>query len=302
MRFMTQTRAVIFAAGALALATASTTATDLIGLNFSTSGAATPDPMNWTRISAADGSINNLQDENGIATNVNISWGANTGLGFVYLGTSSPLAADATPQYDYDLSGMTGYSFRSNADFFVEFSGLEPNEPYEFWFVAYRGGSNIDNLILVSDGDTVDASSFTQQIALANNDGRFIVNSTIADSSLQWNDLSLVTNSSSNGTIRFNWTVQSQTPVLAALAIRPASDPAPCVGDIADSNGTLGSPDGQVDFGDLLALLGLAGPCPGGTPGCTGDIADSNGTLGSPDGQVDFGDLLALLGLAGPCP
>jgi hypothetical protein len=75
-----------------------------------------------------------------------------------------------------------------------------------------------------------------------------------------------------------------------------------CVGDIADSNGTLGNQDGQVDFGDLLALLGLAGPCPGGTPGCTGDIADSNGTLGNQDGQVDFGDLLALLGLAGPCP
>jgi hypothetical protein len=37
---------------------------------------------------------------------------------------------------------------------------------------------------------------------------------------------------------------------------------ASCPGDIADSNGTLGNVDGQVDFGDLLALLGLAGPCP----------------------------------------
>jgi hypothetical protein len=79
---------------------------------------------------------------------------------------------------------------------------------------------------------------------------------------------------------------------------RPA---ATCPGDIADSNGTVGNSDGQVDFGDLLALLSLAGPCPGGTPGCTGDIADSNGTLGNSDGQVDFGDLLALLSLAGPC-
>jgi len=78
--------------------------------------------------------------------------------------------------------------------------------------------------------------------------------------------------------------------------------PPVCLGDIADSNGTLGNADGQVDFGDLLALFGLAGPCPGGTPGCTGDIADSNGTLGNADGQVDFGDLLALFGLAGPCP
>ena len=67
------------------------------------------------------------------------------------------------------------------------------------------------------------------------------------------------------------------------------------IGDIADDFGTLG-PDGVVSFGDFLALLGLIGPCPGGTPGCVGDIADDFGTLGG-DGQVSFGDFLALLGL-----
>ncbi len=72
-----------------------------------------------------------------------------------------------------------------------------------------------------------------------------------------------------------------------------------CNGDIADDFGTIGA-DGMVSFGDFLALLGLIGPCPGGTPGCTGDIADDFGTLGS-DGQVSFGDFLALLGLIGPC-
>jgi hypothetical protein len=74
---------------------------------------------------------------------------------------------------------------------------------------------------------------------------------------------------------------------------------APCVGDIADDFGTIGA-DGQVSFGDFLALLGLIGPCAGGTPGCTGDIADDFGTVGG-DGQVSFGDFLALLGLIGPC-
>ena len=72
-----------------------------------------------------------------------------------------------------------------------------------------------------------------------------------------------------------------------------------CTGDFADDFGTIGS-DGQVSFGDFLALLGLIGPCPGGT-GCVGDIADDFGTLGA-DGQVSFGDFLALLGLIGPCP
>ena len=79
-----------------------------------------------------------------------------------------------------------------------------------------------------------------------------------------------------------------------------AFDVSQCPGDIADSSGILG-PDGMVDFGDVLALLGLVGPCPGNIPGCTGDIADSFATL-VPDGQVDFGDFLAMLGLVGPCP
>jgi len=72
-----------------------------------------------------------------------------------------------------------------------------------------------------------------------------------------------------------------------------------CPGDIADDFGSIG-PDGMVSFGDFLALLGLVGPCPGGTPGCIGDIADDFGTIG-PDGMVSFGDFLALLGLVGPC-
>lgn len=74
----------------------------------------------------------------------------------------------------------------------------------------------------------------------------------------------------------------------------------PCPGDFADDFGTPGS-DGQVSFGDFLALLGLVGPCPGGMPGCPGDIADDFGTPGG-DGQVSFGDFLALLGMVGPCP
>ncbi len=79
------------------------------------------------------------------------------------------------------------------------------------------------------------------------------------------------------------------------------SMPAPCPGDIADDFGTPGA-DGMISFGDFLALLGLIGPCPGGTPGCDGDIADDFGSLNGGDGMVSFGDFLALLGLIGPCP
>lgn len=88
---------------------------------------------------------------------------------------------------------------------------------------------------------------------------------------------------------------------LDRLAIDTFVSEGVCEGDIADDFGTLNGGDGQVSFGDFLALLGLVGPCPGGTPGCVGDIADDFGTVGNPDGQVSFGDFLALLGLVGPC-
>jgi hypothetical protein len=50
---------------------------------------------------------------------------------------------------------------------------------------------------------------------------------------------------------------------VGSLEIATVGEPPvePCVGDIADEFGTLGG-DGQVDFGDFLALLGLIGPCP----------------------------------------
>jgi len=87
------------------------------------------------------------------------------------------------------------------------------------------------------------------------------------------------------------------------------SGPVDCLGDIADDFGFTvadgGGPDGVVDFGDFVALLGLIGPCAGGVPGCLGDIADDFGFTvadgGGPDGVVDFGDFVALLGLIGPC-
>ncbi len=53
----------------------------------------------------------------------------------------------------------------------------------------------------------------------------------------------------------------STTTAAAVLAVRP--NPNPCIGDIADDFGTLlMQGDGQVSFGDFLALLGLIGPCP----------------------------------------
>jgi len=121
----------------------------------------------------------------------------------------------------------------------------------------------------------------------------------------------------SNGTGVFVYDVVNQTSsqVYAGGArhfgdLDLGAGPGECLGDIADDFGFTvndgGGPDGVVDFGDFVALLGLIGPCDGGVPGCLGDIADDFGFTvndgGGPDGVVDFGDFVALLGLIGPCP
>lgn len=67
------------------------------------------------------------------------------------------------------------------------------------------------------------------------------------------------------------------------LAGGAAGGAPPCPGNV---NG-----DGQVDFDDLLDVLGSWGVCPAPCP------PDLDGS-----GIVDFTDLLAVLGAWGPCP
>ncbi len=229
MTLRNRSLSVVLAAGAaVAVCTSATLATDnIVGFNFTTAASTTPDPQNWTRISAIDGMLNNVTDDTGASTTISIEWGGNPpSAGPLFLSTST-LAPDAVPQHTYDLSGMSGYGFRAGGDLFIELSGLDPNTPYEYWFVAYRGGSNIDNDVSVSDGDTINATTFKQFVDSTTNNGRFLINTELSADTQEWNDLSFETTSSSTGTIRFNWQGDTQTTVIGALAIRKAVPPEP---------------------------------------------------------------------------
>ena len=70
-------------------------------------------------------------------------------------------------------------------------------------------------------------------------------------------------------------------PLFAILDEQVVEAPDVCLADIDGS--------GEVEFGDLLAVLTAWGPC----PGCPEDL---NGT-----DEVDFGDLLEVLTAWGPC-
>lgn len=214
------------------LAPSSALAEPLIGVNFTTPTSGTADPQNWNRYSQGDGVLSNLQDENGNTTGVAMNIFGNVGgtpTTLLYLNTST-LATDATPQYDYDLSGMTGYGFRASGEFTMELRGLIPNFDYEYWFVGYRGGATIDNIVRVSDGDTIDAFEFNQFISSTDNDGRFVVNTVNANDTMHWNDLFFTTTSSSAGIITFNFFGDTQTTVIGAFAIRAVPEPATMAG------------------------------------------------------------------------
>ena len=70
--------------------------------------------------------------------------------------------------------------------------------------------------------------------------------------------------------------------ICGALGELVNARPASCGGDVTG--------DGQVNFGDILAILSAWGPC----KACPEDI-DNNGV-------VNFGDLLVVLAEWGPCP
>ena len=167
---------------------------------------------------------------------------------------------------------------------------------YAYWLNDVANGrlQGGDSLAVAISSDN--GSSFTQVRNYTTASGEWRTDALVAGVDFE---------PSSNVRIRFSASdIGTQNVVEAgvdALVISAVEcDDAPvCVGDIADDFGTAGA-DGQVSFGDFLALLGLIGPCPGGAPGCAGDFADDFGTLGA-DGQVSFGDFLALLGLIGPC-
>src|SRR5690606_12879448 len=127
-------------------------------------------------------SLANVMDDQGIVTPVGIEWsGGVSGNGFLFLATST-LAANAVPQHAYDLSGMTGYGYRSaSAEFTVQLTGLNPDTEYQYWFVGYRSTSAIENSIQVSEGDVLNAISFQQVATSAQNDGRFYINDVLAD-------------------------------------------------------------------------------------------------------------------------
>ncbi len=207
-------------------------------------------------------------------------------------------------------AGLTGVTIEAGTSIFIHHANDAPADP-----------DRINRSTLAGNFATpLDQDAFGMQFFFPSMKGGVSFgNSALIADHIQWN-----INGASVGSAQFRtkqavgqglWSATGDFIVTAAETLRIdltdlsgdiAGSPAeydvtnPCPGDIADDFGTLGG-DGMVSFGDFLALLGLVGPCPGGTPGCTGDIADDFGTLG-PDGVVSFGDFLALLGLVGPCP
>jgi len=251
--------------------------------------------MSWTASSNADDYTLTIAND-ALLTDVVASFPAIANTTFVIPGST----LDFATTYHWGLTASNTLGTADSTPFSRSFTTLNPPPPGTFFlFLPFDGTIDFPFDGTLDWGISPDATTYRVTLARdAAFTDVFRVVDGLTDSSLVFGTDTAVLPPCED----VFWKVDAinaggATPSLPAFRSFRSESPM----DIADDFGTLGG-DGVVSFGDFLAMLGLVGPCPGGTPGCTGDIADDFGTLG-PDGQVGFGDFLALLGFVGfTCP
>ncbi|TVS09322.1 MAG: hypothetical protein EA423_00225, partial [Phycisphaerales bacterium] len=277
-----------------ACAGAAVASDNLIGINFTTATRAIPDPQNWNRIADASGTLFNLTDDSGATTGVSVNWDAPTSNI-----AGAAITADLIPQHTYDLSGMIGYRFVTNDNVYsVTFSGLTPNAPYKYWFVAHRASLAFNQTVRVSNGDNIDAINFQQ---VKSGTSAFGINDQLSSDTQVWDDLAFDTFSSSTGTITFNWQRNASDPiVIGALAIQRDVPPEPFDVRIASSVSS-----DSVGVGENVTFtFDIFNPSPADVTGVVVEIElpsgldyvsdDRSGTLVGNTLTASLGDLTSL--------
>ena len=118
----------------------------IIGVHFGSNGAA---PTNWTLVSTLISPLNNLINENGTVTGVNLSFGAPFAESFF----AGSLAASTIPMHTPSLASLNGNTYDSSFSgqtFTATFSGLEPNQAYNIWVFGARFMTDINQHITIS--------------------------------------------------------------------------------------------------------------------------------------------------------
>jgi hypothetical protein len=106
----------------------------IIGVDFGP--ISQPSPLNWNSISA-EGTFNNLIDENGDTTGVGLLVVDNGGTALTWDAAINPLTI---PSHTNPISNIYGdlYRFSGAAELELQFNGLEANTEYDVWVFGVR--------------------------------------------------------------------------------------------------------------------------------------------------------------------
>ncbi len=179
----------------------------LIGIDFDDAPNA---PLNWLANSGASGSFDDLDNEDGGASQIDLTINGSP------LGYDVPLNASTIPQHTNSITNVNGQIYTGANSIELVYSDLEPSQDYHVYIMSAEGFFNsIEQTVTIQGAGS--PVSFEQRF----NQGDLFVNDQLGDSSRDLSEYAQVITADSNGVITINVDPISGTDdvVLAGLAI-----------------------------------------------------------------------------------
>lgn len=212
----------------------------IIGVDFGP--VAHPYPLNWNSISA-EGTFNNLIDENGNTTNVSLIVADNGGSASTWDAAINP---STIPSHANPLGNIYGNLYRfgggAQAELELQFTGLEANTEYDVWIFGVRDGGVGLNQTVTIIGQGAPLAFY--QIA---DSQQLFINDSMGNSSQNLYTYAKTVTSTASGTLNINIAANGGDNLYAvpgvAIESRVQSQPIPTLSE----------------WGMIIFLLMLAG-------------------------------------------
>ena len=195
------------------------TQSELVGVDFSPLG--TNSPTNWTRANGnVNFALNNLIDESGASTNIDLSIAFDAGAGLGTFGSSDPAFL---PAHSNPLTGIGGVVV-DQTGFTFTFGGLNPGAPYDVFVFGGDVINDVDNIVTITGQTTV--GPFTQN----SNNGDIVINRQVT-SAAPLDSFAEVVLANASGEIVITANGTTGTTVIDGLAIRESVSAPPVAQD-----------------------------------------------------------------------
>lgn len=211
------TSAIAFAAGIAAVSPGPANAV-LVGVAVDNSNGL---PVNWNDIVAdisGNGFLQNLTDESGAQTSVDVRYRGYVGPNNIITTTgSSAVVSTTVPIHSTDLSSLNSQRQPAAFDDSLVFSGLDKGNNYRVWAIGISNGSYQNNWTITGQTST----SFSQ----SGNGGELTFNNQVGSSSQTLDSYAVTVRPDANGEISFDLTGLGARGKVAGIAIESLAPP-----------------------------------------------------------------------------